>query len=60
MYIIAGKKSASWQLVAIVEGPKMTQSGKKRHEIAKTSPKSKNITASVIFWLPSLLNFFQV
>ena len=55
--IIAGKKSASWQLVAVVIGPETT----KRREIAKTSLKSKekiSLTASVIFWLPSLLNLF--
>ena len=54
MYIIPGKKSASWQLVAVVLGlktmprgkndakwPKTTQSVKTRRKIAKTNPKSK-------------------
>ena len=61
--IIVGKKSASGQLVAVVEGKNTTQRGKKRREIAKINPKSKEkcaYTASLIFWLPSLLKFFQV
>ena len=32
---IPGKKSASWQLVAVVKGRKSKQSGKKRRKIAK-------------------------
>ena len=35
------KKSAIWQLVAFVKGPKSKQSGKKRRKIAKTNKKSK-------------------
>ena len=37
--------------------------GQKRRKIVKTNSKSKEkfaVTASVIFWLPSLLKFFQV
>ena len=57
MNIIPGKKSASWQLVAIVMGPNTMQGGK----IAKINPNSKEnvaLTARLIFWLPSLLKFF--
>ena len=36
---MAGKKSASWQLVAVVMVLKTMQSNKKRRKIAKTSPK---------------------
>ena len=49
--VIPGKKSASWQLVAVVLGlktmprdvkwPKTTQSVKTRRKMAKTNPKSK-------------------
>ena len=56
MCIIAGKKSASWHLFAVVKGPKQRKAAKND---AKTSPKSKfALTASVIFRLPSLLKFF--
>ena len=42
MYIIAGKKSASWQLVAVGEGSKTTQKGAKIDvKLHKISPKSK-------------------
>ena len=41
VYIIPGKKVASWQLVAVVMGLKTMQSGKKRRKIAKINPKSK-------------------
>ena len=46
IYIIPRKKSASWQPVAGVKGPKLIQSDKKeihrkkRRKIAKTNPKS--------------------
>ena len=41
MYIIAGKKSASWQLVAVVMGLKTMESGKKLNKIAKINRNSK-------------------
>ena len=37
MYIIPGKKSAFWQLVAVVIEPKTMQSGKKRRKISQKS-----------------------
>ena len=49
---MAGKKSASWQPVAVVEGSKKTQKGKKQLKIVKISAKSKEKFACVIFWLP--------
>ena len=43
LYIIPGKDSASWQLVAVVMGLKTMQSGKKQRNIAKINPnQSKN------------------
>ena len=59
--IIARKKSAFWQLVAVIKWPKTTKNSQKRRKMAK-DPKSKEIlswTASVFFWLPSFLNFFS-
>ena len=43
IYIIAGKKSASWQLVAVVFGLKTMRRGKNRRKIDKinTKPKEK-------------------
>ena len=35
IYIIARKKSASWQLVAVVEGPKTTQGSKSDVKLPK-------------------------
>ena len=43
LYIIPGKDSASWQLIAVVMGLKTMQSGKKQRNIAKINPnQSKN------------------
>ena len=59
-YISPGRKSASWQLAAVVMGLKTMQRGKKRSRIVKINPKSKEkFTSSPrIFWLQSFLNFF--
>ena len=56
MNIIPGKKSASWQLVAIVMGLKTMQSGEKRRKTALFNPKSKEkfvFSSRIIFWFPS-------
>ena len=44
MYIIPGKKSASWQLVAVFFGLKTMPSGKKRRKIAKNDAKRQKTT----------------
>ena len=47
MLIIPEKKSASWQLVAVVMGQKTMQSGKKRRKIAKINPKISLISKDI-------------
>ena len=60
MYIIAGKKSSSWQLVAGVKWPKSTQSGKKRRKMAKTNSKSKEkpLNGKCIFLVAVVILYF--
>ena len=61
MYIKPGKKSASWQLDAIVEGLETTQRGKKRRKIAKIRPKSngkKCLNGMCNFLVAVVINFF--
>ena len=57
--IIPGKKSATWQLVTVVLGPKTMQNGQKRRKIAKSNHKTKGKIRlngkENIFWM---LSFF--
>ena len=62
MYIIPGKKSASWQLVAVLMGQKTMQSGKKRRKIAKINPKSKEkfaLSARIFFLVAVVFEIFS-
>ena len=56
IYLIAGKKSASWQL-AVVEESKSTQRGKKLRKIKKISTKSKENIAKITFGMCNFLVF---
>ena len=44
VYIIHGKKSASWQLIAVVLGLKTMPKDKKRRKMAKNDAKRQNTT----------------
>ena len=55
-----GKRSASWQLFAVVMGLKTMQSGKKRRKMAKTNPKEKPLNGKCNFLVAVVIEIFSL